>query len=472
MKTNSMNENRMLNNPNMRKWVALLASVTLSCQLHAKYAVFERHTDTIQVAGQTVLEQTATYEAVFLLRGSHAYGGNIFNEWTNGQEDKSLMVSRNNVSGNSYESTVPYAALMSLHAKVTVSTDTWHHVAFVTDSREDRLYLDGKLQAAQPRFAPIQNGSGTAQVGAIYRGGAPGIRGFVGVLDSVRISNVARYNGPAFTPPTGDLSSDTNTVLLFNFNDPATNSVVTDESPLHRTGTMGSGFSGATAPKLIDRLDDLPPAQVRDVVIDPRATYLRVNNDRAWNAIPISLASLGVQPGDTIFLEKIGDCNFTADYETSSDNVGPKVIGVFSGSAALTPHTDRYRVTGAIKAGQDYATPVTGSGSFATDIPEDFLIPDTGLVVTVPENAQFLFVTAPDTKYQDNFDWDGNFGFHISKFDLQMVKSNGNILLNWDYGQLQFKANLSDPWADVPGANSPHAITSGKPAEFFRLRGQ
>lgn len=441
--------------------------------VQAKYAVFGRHTDTISVAGQTLVSQEATYEAVFLLPSSHPHGGNVLNEFTSAQEDKTLAVYPNHIVGNSWEKSVPYGALMSLDAKRTVTTDSWHHVAMVTDRQEDRLYLDGKLVAAQARLAPIGNGSGKACVGAIYRANTTfgGVRGFAGVLDSVRVSNVARYKGLEFSPPFGDLTSDTNTLLLYNFNDPVDTTTIADDSPLGRTGVLGSGFTGATAPTLVKSLEDLPPASSRDIVLDPRAAYLRTRNDRAYNAIPISLASLAMQPGDKIFLEKIGDANETGDYETLSDNERIHLAGVFSTSSELGPPSQLHRVAGAIKAGQDYVTPVTQSGGYATDIPEDFHIPDTGVAVTIPQGAEFLFLGAVDIKYQDNLDVDANFGVHISQPTLSIYSTDQRLKLNWEAGILQSKSDLNSPyWTDVQNARSPVFLAPTNSAQFFQLR--
>ncbi|NQU20164.1 MAG: PEP-CTERM sorting domain-containing protein [Candidatus Nealsonbacteria bacterium] len=65
------------------------------------------------------------------------------------------------------------------------------------------------------------------------------------------MSDSARYSGISFTPPTGDLTSDANTQLLYNFNDPPGSTTVLDESPFGRTGTLGVGFGGATSPTLV-----------------------------------------------------------------------------------------------------------------------------------------------------------------------------------------------------------------------------
>jgi len=48
-------------------------------------------------------------------------------------------------------------------------------------------------------------------------------------------------------------------VLLYNFKEALGSSTVQDESPLGRIGTLGSGFPGATAPKLISELPKEAP---------------------------------------------------------------------------------------------------------------------------------------------------------------------------------------------------------------------
>jgi hypothetical protein len=65
---------------------------------------------------------------------------------------------------------------------------------------------------------------------------------------------VARYSGLSFAPPTGDLAKDADTILLYNFNDATNSMTVKDESFLARTGTLGTGFTGATAPRLVSKL--------------------------------------------------------------------------------------------------------------------------------------------------------------------------------------------------------------------------
>ena len=71
-----------------------------SASSHAQYALFGRHTDTIDVPGQTVVDDSATFEArVFLPKGA-AHGGFVFNEWVSGQEEKRLWIGPNQIMGN------------------------------------------------------------------------------------------------------------------------------------------------------------------------------------------------------------------------------------------------------------------------------------------------------------------------------------------------------------------------------------
>src|SRR5262249_29630341 len=54
----------------------------------------------------------------------------------------------------------------------------------------------------------------------------------------------------SFTPPSPDMTSDANTVLLYTFDESPGSTTVADASSLARTGTLGAGFGGATSPVL------------------------------------------------------------------------------------------------------------------------------------------------------------------------------------------------------------------------------
>ena len=96
-------------------------------------------------------------------------------------------------------------------------------------------------------------------LGAIFRDGSLR-KSFIGYLDTFRVSDNARYSGNSFTAPTGDLTDDANTVVLFNF---AADDItfgqgavtVADLSGNMHTGTFGAGFPDATSPRLPGTID-------------------------------------------------------------------------------------------------------------------------------------------------------------------------------------------------------------------------
>lgn len=223
--------------------VALFAFVVPNASL-AGVVLFDQPTDTISVSGQTVIGTASTYEAQILFTGDHNGSGSVFSEWQWGAEDKTLGAGPDLLSGYNYYDHRGYLWSDSL----PITLGLWHHIAFVYDGSEQRLYVDGQSIASRPASHDVRDSAGQAFIGSIYRDF--GVQdGFVGYLDSLRISNVGRYSGATFTPPVGDLGSDANTLLLYNFNELPGSTTAADESSLDRTGTLGVGFAGATSPE-------------------------------------------------------------------------------------------------------------------------------------------------------------------------------------------------------------------------------
>src|SRR5690606_12653712 len=98
---------------------------------------FDQTSDTIQVATGTDLGTSATFEARILLPTGSGAGGRVFNEWTPFQEDKLLFVDPTGIQG--YVHPINLALLV---AAVAISTDVWHHIAYVHDTagNEQRIY--------------------------------------------------------------------------------------------------------------------------------------------------------------------------------------------------------------------------------------------------------------------------------------------------------------------------------------------
>jgi hypothetical protein len=205
---------------------------------------FDRGTDTIHVGGQTELTMAATFEARFFLREGDS-GGQIFNEWQAFAEDKYLYASPAQVCA--YDHPIGFGQVLCVVTAVT--TGVWHHVAYVYDGAEERMYLDGQRIAARAASGTIGNSPGEGYIGSIFRDGSQRL-GFVGRLDFVRVSNVARYTGASFVAPTGDAAAEPGTMLLYAFRECPPSTTTADAGPLGRTGVLGEGIGG-TMPQFL-----------------------------------------------------------------------------------------------------------------------------------------------------------------------------------------------------------------------------
>jgi hypothetical protein len=166
--------------------------------------------------------------------------------------------------------------------------------------------------------------------------------------------------------------------------------------------------------------------------VPPKATYLRTSDvdvERgAQSSVPHRLADLGLEPGDTVLLERIGEFQFNSSHP---DLVYWGLLVLFSSTNELLPSSERVRVPGAVaitsEAGQTHAhvTRRTFFDSHQTDIPEDIvvgmepngnpLIPvDDRVEVQIPENAAYLFLSPEDDHFADNLDQDGDFHLCIT----------------------------------------------------------
>ena len=164
------------------------------------------------------------------------------------------------------------------------------------------------------------------------------------------------------------------------------------------------------------------PASAQAIVIalNPKATYLRTNNDSgSLNAAAIRLSDLGLSPGRQVKLESLGDWRNASNRTDSLHGL----TGIFSGSNILLSADQLHRVQDAISAGGTPAiTEIAYQGSLPTDIPEDFLVSlndnsVNGTVVTIPAGAKYLFVSAFDDLFGDNDDPNSNWKLQITPAD-------------------------------------------------------
>lgn len=150
------------------------------------------------------------------------------------------------------------------------------------------------------------------------------------------------------------------------------------------------------------------------IQLDPRQTYLLTNDDPlALDSPAIDLASLGLSSGMTIDLYVTGTICYYWDGTTC--HIGPSIpwsmAGVFSSTSNLGPSNNLNRVTGALYSnGSPVFTIQTYFGGLQTDILQDFSIaalangqsgPHTQ--VKIPFGVQYLFVSANDSFFGDNY---------------------------------------------------------------------
>jgi hypothetical protein len=241
----------------------------------AGWATFSRTTDTISVNANTQLGSAFTIEAVIRpreLQHGTMGGGMVWNEWQQNAEDKHVVLT-------------PARGLRTFFypnggfpSGGSAAADSWHHYACVHDGTEARVYVDGQLVSVRPHGNPYNASSSIMHVGGIFRDGALQ-SSFIGDLDSLRISSVARYTGNAFVPTIGDMVADAATVLLYNFNEAPGTTVLVDESSSRFRGVLGTGFSGATSPTLCDVFEiGTQPVDQTVGVGNPVTFFVEVNS--------------------------------------------------------------------------------------------------------------------------------------------------------------------------------------------------
>lgn len=95
---------------------------------------------------------------------------------------------------------VTYGSASSCTSTGSVTTNTWTHVAVERHGDNLNIYFDGVKDATAGNSMAGINLSGLAD---LYIGDYAAETDFLGYLDEIRISNVARHGGVNFTPESG-----------------------------------------------------------------------------------------------------------------------------------------------------------------------------------------------------------------------------------------------------------------------------
>ncbi len=156
-------------------------------------------------------------------------------------------------------------------------------------------------------------------------------------------------------------------------------------------------------------------AQSWSFPLNPRATYLRTNNDSPLAPLILDLGSLGLAPGDWLRIESTGGFRYI---NGGQDNYR-SLIAVFSASATLLATNVQQRVPDAIAAGPEFTSGGTYSGGLPIDVPQDFFCSRNlwadHVEVQIPAGASHLFIGTHDSLYNDNVDPNGDYGAIVTK---------------------------------------------------------
>jgi hypothetical protein len=231
--------------------LALTAGLMIGSLPHAavaQTAFFDQPTDTIALTGNTTLGDAYTIEAyVYATATTAASEGRIYAEQLDAQEDKALAANGGGTIGVVWNNNCD----ASRASGNPLSLGSWHHVAFMRVAGTYNLFIDGVRVDQRPATCAGRNTAGSRMsVGAFrYIFGNDLHESFIGYMDWVRISSIARYAQGGFSTPTAEPLVDANTLVLLTFNDPAgTTTPVVQGSGL-LSATVASGFAGATSPQ-------------------------------------------------------------------------------------------------------------------------------------------------------------------------------------------------------------------------------
>jgi len=142
----------------------------------------------------------------------------------------------------------------------TYTGSGWHHVAFVVDGGEARLYLDGSRKGTAALSAGIAPSAVALRLGARVNSSGTLEQYFKGHLDEIRISNMARYSGTTFTPEPRFLM-DSSTVVYYRADQFQFNSLFdATENYLHGRVFDSYYYSADTVATKCAPLDNYPPS--------------------------------------------------------------------------------------------------------------------------------------------------------------------------------------------------------------------
>lgn len=103
----------------------------------------------------------------------------------------------------------------NINSNIFSRDGVWRHLAISRSGNTLRFFVDGVLQGSQTVIGTLNFSGSNIGCGLGTSGPGAGDNQFLGYINSVRYSNIARYT-TNFTKPTSLLTADANTVFLFS----------------------------------------------------------------------------------------------------------------------------------------------------------------------------------------------------------------------------------------------------------------
>lgn len=190
-------------------------------------ALFDGTTNTRLNVAESISE-TGAYTIEFWFRKT-ANAGDLFYTQTETTGRGVLYFGSNgDLLYDTYSSGTPDFNNTGTQLASAMTSNVWHHIAFVRDaSMAVRVYINGVASAQ----------TGTSNVNFPTGGMWFGSRGYTGNIDEIRISNVARYNYN-FPVATDAFNNDAYTTLLLHCNGANASTSFTDDAATTRTAVV------------------------------------------------------------------------------------------------------------------------------------------------------------------------------------------------------------------------------------------
>jgi len=141
-----------------------------------------------------------------------------------------------------------------LSGTTAIVSNNWHHAAVTFDGTTMRLYLDGNLEGslapgATPRFDSLQP---AALAGMLTTTGTPATGAFAGLLDEVRIWNLARTQAQIQSAMSSQLTSGTGLVARWGLGENMGTTIADSVGSPATSGTLTNGPTWTASNALFD----------------------------------------------------------------------------------------------------------------------------------------------------------------------------------------------------------------------------